>query len=260
MHAARGIREGLAPAAALPIHLVIRSSHGIDEVQVAGEEPHQRVDGELGHVFLPFRPGLFHRLQRLLQPALVHMRRGLQAPAKVAPLRQPHQRDPSDDQGTPAPAGLGASTILSDTTLELTCDAYTKAEADSRFQAVGDTAALDARYFPINSFTEGGPIYNLIQDKFTPRRIRSLVPRAPVSLLPILGNGSALELEVDCWSKSESDSRYVLTATFNGLGTQVTALDGRVAALEASPLPADISCTSLTAFRFVETSSATQSC
>ena len=39
-------------------------------------------------------------------------------------------------------APLGASTILSDTTLELTCDAYTKAEADSRFQAVGDTAAL----------------------------------------------------------------------------------------------------------------------
>ena len=89
VHAARGIREGLAPAAALPIHLVIGSSHGVDEVQVAGEEPHQRVDGELGHVLLPFRPGLFHRLQRLLQPALVHMRRGLQAPAKVAPLRQP---------------------------------------------------------------------------------------------------------------------------------------------------------------------------
>ena len=139
-----------------------------------------------------------------------------------------------------------ATTILGDTTVELTCNAYTKAEADSRFQAVGDTAALDARYFPINSFTEGGPIFNLIQDQFTPRRIRSLVPRAPVSLLPILGNGSALEMEVDCWSKSESDSRYVLTATFNSLGTQVTALDGRVAALEASPLPADISC-------FVET-------
>ena len=116
-----------------------------------------------------------------------------------------------------------------------------------------DTAALDARYFPINSFTEGGPIYNLIQDQFTPRRIRSLVPRAPVSLLPILGNGSALELDMDCWSKSESDWRYVLTATFNGLGTQVTALDGRVAALEASPLPADIFCTSLTASSFVET-------
>ena len=58
---------------------------------------------------------------------------------------------------------------------------------------------------------------------------------------------------MDCWSKSESDSRYVLTATFNSLGTQVTALDGRVAALEASPLPADISCTSLTASGFVET-------
>ena len=110
-------------------------------------------------------------------------------------------------------APLGAATILSETTRELTCDAYTKAEADARFQAVGDTAALDARYFPLNSFTEGGPIYNLIQDQFTPRRIRSLVPRAPVTLLPILGNGSALEIEVDCWSKSESDSRYAPRST-----------------------------------------------
>ncbi|CAE7453351.1 unnamed protein product [Symbiodinium sp. CCMP2592] len=48
-----------------------------------------------------------------------------------------------------------------------------------------------SRYFPINSFTEGGPSYNLIQDQFTPTRIRSLCP-PPVSLLPILGNGSAL--------------------------------------------------------------------
>ena len=58
VHAARGIREGLAPAAALPIHLVIGSSHGVDEVQVAGEEPHQRVDGELGPCAppLPARP------------------------------------------------------------------------------------------------------------------------------------------------------------------------------------------------------------
>ena len=30
VHAARGIREGLAPAATLPIHLVIGSSHGIE--------------------------------------------------------------------------------------------------------------------------------------------------------------------------------------------------------------------------------------
>eukprot|EP00439_Symbiodinium_sp_Y106_P081100 s352_g20.t1 len=101
----------------------------------------------------------------------------------------------------------------------------------------------------------GGPRCSLLPDQFLHggRRIRSLVPRAPVSLLPILGNGSALELDMDCWSKSESDWRYVLTATFNGLGTQVTALDGRVAALEASPLPADIFCTSLTASSFVET-------
>ncbi len=42
-------------------------------------------------------------------------------------------------------------------------------------------------------------------------------------------------------------------ATFNSLGSTVTSIDGRVTALENSPLPADISCTSLTASSFLET-------
>ena len=69
----------------------------------------------------------------------------------------------------------------------------------------------------------------------------------------ILGNFSVIEVEADCWSKAQSDSRYPLVATFNSLGSTVTSIDGRVTALENSPLPADISCTSLTASSFVET-------
>ena len=45
-------------------------------------------------------------------------------------------------------APLAASTILTDTTLELTCDAYTKAEADGRYLSSSNFAPLDARYFP----------------------------------------------------------------------------------------------------------------
>ena len=44
-------------------------------------------------------------------------------------------------------APLAASTILTDTTLELTCDAYTKAESDGRYLSSSSFAPLDARYF-----------------------------------------------------------------------------------------------------------------
>ena len=44
-------------------------------------------------------------------------------------------------------APLAASTILTETTLELTCDAYTKAEADGRYLSSSNFAPLDARYF-----------------------------------------------------------------------------------------------------------------
>ena len=43
-------------------------------------------------------------------------------------------------------APLAASTILTDTTLELTCDAYTKAESDGRYLSSSNFAPLDARY------------------------------------------------------------------------------------------------------------------
>ena len=151
-------------------------------------------------------------------------------------------------------APLAANTILTDTTLELTCDAYTKAEADGRYLSSSSFAPLDARYFARNpAVAEGNGLFHLVQEQFTPQFIRSLLFRPPLTGRGILGNFSVIEVEADCWSKAQSDSRYPLVATFNSLGSTVTSIDGRVTALENSPLPADISCTSLTASSFVET-------
>ena len=132
-------------------------------------------------------------------------------------------------------APLGVNTILSDTTLELTCDAYTKAEADGRYLRSNNFPPLDARYFPNNpSVAEGNGLFHLVQEQFTPHFIRSLLFRPPLTGGAILGNGSVIEIEADCWSKAQSDGRYPLVATFNSLGSTVTSIDGRVTALENS--------------------------
>ena len=168
-------------------------------------------------------------------------------------------------------APLAANTILTETTLELTCDAYSKAEADGRYLSNSNFAPLDARYFARNpSVAEGNGLFHLVQDQFTPQIIRSLLFRPPLTGGAILGNGSVIEIEADCWSKAQSDSRYPLVATFNSLGSTVTSIDGRVSTLE-SDVPAidgrvtalensggvaptaDLTVNSLTATTFVET-------
>ena len=109
-----------------------------------------------------------------------------------------------------------------------------------------------------------------MQEQFTPRIIRSLLCRSPLSAQPILGNGSTLELECNCWSKAQSDGRYPLVATFNSLGSTVTSIDGRVSTLESQvgaidgrvttlensggvAPTADLTVNSVTATTFVET-------
>ena len=154
-------------------------------------------------------------------------------------------------------APLAASTILTDTTLELTCDAYTKAESDGRYLSSSSFAPLDARYFARNpAVAEGNGLFHLVQDQFTPQFIRSLLFRPPLTGGAILGNGSVIEIEADCWSKAQSDGRYPLVATFNSLGSTVTSIDGRVTALENAPGVApttDLTVNSLTATSFVQT-------
>ena len=80
------------------------------------------------------------------------------------------------------PRALAASTILTDTTLELTCDAYTKAESDGRYLSSSNFAPLDARYFARNpSVAEGNGLFHLVQEQFTPNFIRSLLFRPPLT-------------------------------------------------------------------------------
>ena len=154
-------------------------------------------------------------------------------------------------------APLAANTILSDTTLELTCDAFSKAESDGRYLSSSSFAPLDARYFARNpAVAEGNGLFHLVQDQFTPQFIRSLLFRPPLTGGAILGNGSVIEIEADCWSKAQSDGRYPLVATFNSLGSTVTSIDGRVTALENAPgvaPTADLTVNSLTATSFVQT-------
>ena len=168
-------------------------------------------------------------------------------------------------------APLAANTILTETTLELTCDAYTKAESDGRYLSNSNFAPLDARYFVRNpAVAEGNGLFHLVQEQFTPRFIRSLLFRPPLTGGAILGNGSVIEIEADCWSKAQSDSRYPLVATFNSLGSTVTSIDGRVSTLETDvgaidgrvtalensgdvAPTADLTVNSLTATTFVET-------
>ena len=168
-------------------------------------------------------------------------------------------------------APLAANTILTDTTLELTCDAYTKAESDGRYLSSSSFAPLDARHFARNpAVAEGNGLFHLVQEQFTPQFIRSLLFRPPLTGRGILGNFSVIEVEADCWSKAQSDSRYPLVATFNSLGSTVTSIDGRVSTLETDvpaidgrvtalensggvPPTADLTVNSLTATTFVET-------
>ena len=92
-------------------------------------------------------------------------------------------------------APLAANTILTETTLELTCDAYSKAEADGRYLSNSNFAPLDARYFARNpSVAEGNGLFHLVQDQFTPQIIRSLLFRPPLTGGAILGNGSVIEI------------------------------------------------------------------
>ena len=154
---------------------------------------------------------------------------------------------------------LGSNVLFSGTVLELTCDAYTKSEADGRYVQSNNLASLDSRYFPANGNNGGGGIFPMVIT-LTPRMIRAILPRPPLSGALILGNAGTLELNCDCYSKSESDGRYYTRgqadaafASFStetglqNLNLQVIDIDSRVTTLEESPLPADISVNSVSA-------------
>ena len=101
---------------------------------------------------------------------------------------------------------------------------------------------------------EGNGIFHFVQEQFTPNFIRSLLFRPPLTGGAILGNGSVIEIEADCWSKAQSDGRHPLVATFNSLGSTVASIDGRVLENSGGVAPtADLTVNSFTATTFVET-------
>ncbi|CAE7440226.1 unnamed protein product, partial [Symbiodinium sp. CCMP2456] len=119
----------------------------------------------------------------------------------------------------------GAGILGNFSTLELTCDCYSKSESDSRYLSPTDLGSLDARYFPNNGGPEGNGIFNLIQTQFTPKI-------------------------------AQSDGRYPLLANFNSLGTTVNSLSTRVTDIENNGGIApttDLTVNSVTASTFLDT-------
>ena len=147
------------------------------------------------------------------------------------------------------PPLAGASILGNGSTLQITCDCYSKSESDSRYLTTSDLGPLDARYFVTTPGPEGSGIFNLAQTQFVPNIIRNLLCQTPLSCQPILGNGSTLQISCDCWSKGQSDTRYPLIANFNSLGQRVTDLENSPG-VDPS---ADLTVNSLTATSFVET-------
>ena len=121
-------------------------------------------------------------------------------------------------------------------------------------------------------FPEGNGIFSMVQEQFTPRIIRSLLCRSPLSAPAHPGQRLDARTRVRLLVQSQSDGRYPLVATFNSLGSTVTSIDGRVSTLESDvpaidgrvtalensggvPPTADLTVNSLTAAAFVETPS-----
>ena len=160
-------------------------------------------------------------------------------------------RTQSDSRYFPNNANPGNAevfTVVSGTITELRCDAYSKAEADGRYlSSTGYTGALDGRYLVTNANAGSSEVFTLIRDATAaPRQLRGILPRAPLGWSHIL-SGTVTELTCDAWSKTEADGRYATAAA-------ISAVDSRVTALENSGgVPADISCTSLTASSAVNT-------
>ena len=211
-----------------------------------------------------------------------HRRRGLPDPSagghallrgqRQRELRVPgaHQRHSPHDQGPPAPGAPGG--------LHHPHGNHARAHLRRLFQ-VGVRRAV-----PEQQQLRAARRQVLCEEPCGGRGQRPLPPRpravhAPLHKKPalpaltggaILGNGSVIEIEADCWTKAQSDSRYPLVATFNSLGSTVTSIDGRVSTLETDvgaidgrvtalensggvAPTADLTVNSLTATTFMET-------
>ena len=99
---------------------------------------------------------------------------------------------------------LTANTILGNAaTIELECDCYSKSQSDGRYLSNSDFTPLDGRYFPVNGNAGGNGIFPMVITTLTPRMIRAVLPRAPLSGALILGNAGTLELSCDCYIRRQ---------------------------------------------------------
>ena len=98
-------------------------------------------------------------------------------------------------------------------------------------------------YLVTNANAGFSEVFTIIKD---PRQLRGILPRAPLGWSHIL-SGTVTELTCDAWSKTEADGRYATAAAISAVDLRVTALEN------SGGVPADISCTSLTASSSVNT-------
>ncbi|CAE7581217.1 unnamed protein product [Symbiodinium sp. KB8] len=96
----------------------------------------------------------------------------------------------------------------------------TQTEIDDAVAGLLDQATADARYLVRPPGPASGTIFQLVQNQFFPPIIRNLLLRSPLTGANVLGNGSTLEINCDCWSKSEADSRYISTSDLSPLDTR----------------------------------------
>ena len=127
-------------------------------------------------------------------------------------------------------APLSTNVLFSSTTLHLLCDAHSKALFVTTANA---------------SFT------SLVRDTAVPRQIKALLPRAPLSINELLTPTASPRATAGILH--QGPRAVAVQAEQQANTSAIDALDSRVTALEGSGVPANISCTSLTASSLVST-------
>ena len=103
--------------------------------------------------------------------------------------------------------------LLTATLTQYWTSGRTQTEIDDALAGSGflDQTAGDARYLGRPPGAASGSIHQIVQNQFFPPVIKNLLLQPPLAGASILGNGSTLQITCDCYSKSESDSRYLRT-------------------------------------------------
>ena len=126
--------------------------------------------------------------------------------------------------------------LLTATLTQYWTSGRTQTEIDDALAGSGflDQAAADARYLVRPPGPASGEIHQLVQNQFFPPIIKNLLLRTPLAGASVLGNGSTLEVTCDCYSKSESDSRYLSPTDLGSLDARYFPNTGAPKVTESS--------------------------